>query len=151
MGSKASSLVDKAKKWATHYGEFTSGDAGAALTAPLRVRGAWESNDANVLADAFTENGSMLVGDEQLKGREEIRAYWTDAFANYYKGSRIEDDPDEIVFFDENTALVISKGGVLKEGETAVPADRENRNTWVVVREQGDWKLFSYQSSPIKG
>jgi uncharacterized protein (TIGR02246 family) len=151
MGSKASSLVDKAKKWATHYGEFTSGDAGAALTAPLRVRGAWESNDANVLADAFTENGSMLVGDEQLKGREEIRAYWTDAFANYYKGSRIEDDPDEIVFFDENTALVISKGGVLKEGETAVPVDRENRNTWVVVREQGDWKLFSYQSSPIKG
>lgn len=151
MGSKASSLVDQAKKWATHYGEFTSGDAGAALTAPLRVRGAWDSNDADVFADAFAENGSMLVGDEQLKGREEIRSYMTDAFAKGFKGSRIEDEPDEIVFFDDNTALVISKGGVLMAGEKSLPAERENRNTWVVVRQEGDWKLFSYQSSPIKG
>jgi uncharacterized protein (TIGR02246 family) len=151
MDSKASSLVDKAKKWATHYGDFTSGDAGAALTAPLRIRGAWESNDADVFADAFTENGSMLVGDEQLRGREQIRTYMADAFAGGFQGSRIEDEPDEIVFLDENTALVISKGGVLMKGETSLPAERENRNTWIVVRKQGDWKLFSYQSSPIKG
>ena len=73
MSGKASSLVAGAKQWASLYGDYANGKEGAVLTVPLRLRAAWESNDADALADVFIENGSMLIGDEQLKGREEIR------------------------------------------------------------------------------
>lgn len=149
--NKASALVGQAKEWAKNYGEFTKGPEGAALSAPLRFRGAWDRNDADVLAEAFADNGSMLIGDEQLKGREAIRSYVSEAFSGDWSGSRIDDEPVDVKFLDPDCAMVISLGGVLKAGETALPPDRKNRTTWVVVRERGEWKLFSYQSSPIKG
>lgn len=153
MTTKASLLVDQAKKWASHYGAFTGGAEGAVLSAPLRVRGAWENNDANVFADVFTENGSMLIGNEQLTSREAIRSYMAEAFAGKYKGSSIEDDPVDIFFLAPDVALVISLGGVLMSGETSLPPGRVYRTTWVVVKQQfqNEWKLLSYQTSPTKG
>jgi uncharacterized protein (TIGR02246 family) len=151
METNASSLVAQAKEWATNYGDFPNGLEGTILTATLRVRGGWERNDADIIADAFTDNGSMLLGDEQLKGREAIRSYLADAFSAGFQGTKIHDDPAEIKVLGENVGLVISKGGLLSSGETSVPPDRENRNTWVVVKQQGEWRLLSYQSSPIKG
>jgi uncharacterized protein (TIGR02246 family) len=151
MATKASALVDGAKKWAKNYGAFPNGTEGAVLSVPLRVRGAWDRNDADAIADVFTENGSMLFGDEQLTSREAIRSYLTDIFAGSYRGSKVEDDPVDIQAITENVALVISEGGVVRSGESSLPAGRSNRTTWVVVRERGEWRLFSYQSSPISG
>jgi len=151
MDSKAPALVDAAKKWAKHYGPFPNGVEGAVLTATLRIRGAWERNDADIFADAFTVDGSLLDGDEQLSGREAIRSHMADAFTGKYQGSQIVDEPAEIFFLSPDAAVVVSTGGVLLAGETSLPPARENRTTWVVVKQQGEWKLFSYQSSPIKG
>ncbi|MFG1779640.1 SgcJ/EcaC family oxidoreductase [Micromonospora sp. NPDC049051] len=151
MESKSAVLVDQAKKWATHYGAFTKGPEGAALSAPLRVRGAWDRNDAAGVADAFTANGSMLLGDEQMRGREAIQAYLGEAFAGGLAGSRIEDEPGDIFFIDPDTALVISTGGIVSKGESSLSASQRQRVSWLVVRDNGEWRLFSYQSSPIKG
>lgn len=151
MNTKASELVGQAKDWAAHYGDFPNGIEGAVLSVPLRIRGAWQRNDADAFGDVFTENGSMLLGDEQLGSREAIRSYMADAFSGSYRGSRIEDDPVDIFLFSDDVALVTSRGGVVKEGETSLPPERENRTTWVVVRQQSEWKLLSYQTSPVKG
>jgi uncharacterized protein (TIGR02246 family) len=149
--SNAASLVDGAKKWATYYGAFTTGPESAVLSAPLRVRGAWEANDADALADVFTGNGSLLVGDEQLNGRERIREYMTAAFAGPYRGATLVEEPKEIKFLTQDVALAITEGGVLLDGETEVAAERRSRTTWVVVRRGSDWALLSQQSSPITG
>jgi uncharacterized protein (TIGR02246 family) len=149
MKSKASELVFQAKQWASHYGDYPNGAEGAVVGVTLRIRGAWESNDADAFGDVFTNDASMLVGDEQLTSREAIRAYMARAFAGGWRGSRIEDDPIDIFFISQDVALVTSLGGVVQEGESSLPPEREVRTTWVVVKTYGEWKLFSYQSSPV--
>ncbi|WP_143229874.1 SgcJ/EcaC family oxidoreductase [Actinophytocola xanthii] len=149
--SKASSLVAQAKKWAGHYGSFANGKESAVLSVPLRIRGTWEQGDADRFAEVFVENGSMLVGDEQLTSREEIRAYMASAFEGAYRGSSLVDEPQEIRFLSEDSAIVITEGGVLKAGETTLPAERKVRTMWITVKRDGDWYLLNYQSSPIAG
>jgi uncharacterized protein (TIGR02246 family) len=151
MSQEASKLVAAAKEWATYYGKFTTGEEGAVLTAPLRARAAWDNNDAAALAEAFIENGSWLAGDEQLRGREEIRAYLAAGFEGPYKGSRWTEEADEIKFVTEDVALAITTGGVLYEGETELPEERAMRVMWVCTKRDGYWHLVSHQSSPIKG
>jgi uncharacterized protein (TIGR02246 family) len=151
MSEKASSLVAQAKQWATYYGKFTQGEESAALTAPLRARAAWDANDADAFAGVFTENGSILVDDEQLSEPEAIRAFFSDAFANGLSGTKLIVEPIEIKILEPGVAVVITDGGVLYEGETEVPADRVVRGTWVTKQVDGEWQLVSQQTSPVKG
>lgn len=149
--NKAASLVDQAKRWATYYGPFTQGEKAAALTAPLRARAAWDANDADAFADVFVDNGSILFDDDQLTDREAIRAYLTEAFTGKFRGTRSVHDPIEVKILTEDTAVVITEGGLLHDGETTVPAERAVRATWITVRHNGEWRLFSQQTSPIAG
>ncbi|MFE0028535.1 SgcJ/EcaC family oxidoreductase [Amycolatopsis sp. NPDC059021] len=151
MPGKASELVAGAKKWAANYGDFPNGEEGAVLTVPLRIRGAWERNDAELFAEVFADNGSMLVGDKQLKSREEVLEYMKEAFAGDYAGARLEETPVVIRKLSDTVAFAVTKGGVVLKGETGVAPEREVRATWVIVKEDGDWKLLSHQTSPITG
>lgn len=151
MSSKAASLVDHAKQWAGNYGAFPNGVEGAVLSAPLRVRAAWDDNDADALADLFTDNGSMLFGDEQLKGREQIRGYLTDLFQGPYKGTRLTEKPLDIRLLTEDVALAVTEGGIVLEDETELAPERESRTMWVLVRHGGEWKVASHQNSPTRG
>jgi uncharacterized protein (TIGR02246 family) len=152
MSEKASSIVAGAKQWATYYGKFTQGEESAALTAPLRARAAWDANDATAFADLFTENGSMLVDDSQINGRDAIRAFFADAFGSgALAGTRLVTEPIEIKMLEPGVAVVITDGGVLYEDETSVPEQRTVRGTWVTVRVGDEWRLVSQQSSPVKG
>jgi uncharacterized protein (TIGR02246 family) len=151
MPSKASALVAQAKQWATYYGDYSNGEEGAVLTVPLRIRAAWERNDADAFAEIFVDNGSMLVGDEQLRGRDEIRKYMAAAFEGPYKGGRLTEEPLEIKLLAPDVAVAITQGGVLYEGDTEVPPGRQVRTMWVVTKKDGDWRLVSHQSSPLKG
>jgi uncharacterized protein (TIGR02246 family) len=149
MTSKASTLVAQAKQWASYYGSFTTGVEGAVLSVPLRFRGSWDRNDADAIADLFIENGSLLIGDEQLKGREAIREYMAAAFAGGLKGSQLVEQPVEIKLLTEDTAVAITEGGMVTNGGTE--PDNQSRTMWVTTKRNGDWWLVSYQSSPVKG
>lgn len=151
MPGKASQLVAQAKEWATYYGKFTVGEEAAVLSVPLRVRAAWDRNDADEVAQVFVENGSYLAGDEQLTSREQIREYLAAAFTGPYRGSRVTEEPVEIRLIAADTALAITEGGVLYEGETELPANRRVRTMWVITKQDGDWRLVSHQSSPVSG
>jgi uncharacterized protein (TIGR02246 family) len=151
MTSKASELVAGAKQWASYYGDFPNGEEGAVFTIALRLRAAWDAGDADTLADLFTEDGSMLIGDEQLRGREAIRAYLTEQLAGAYRGSRVADEPVQVKFLADGVALAVTKGGFINAGETAIAPENENRATWVVRKEDGDYKLVSHQTSPLRG
>jgi len=126
-------------------------DSAAAVAAPERARGAWDANDADAFADLFVENGSILFDDDQLTDRDAIRAYLHDAFAGKLAGTRVVTEPIEVKVLTQDVAVVITEGGVLYGDETEVPADRAVRATWVSVRQEGEWRLFSQQTSPIAG
>jgi uncharacterized protein (TIGR02246 family) len=151
MSDDAATLVAQAKQWASQYGDYSNGEKGAAYTAPLRVRAAWEANDPDAFAEMFIENGSMLVGDLQLNNREEIRSYMADAFGGGYGGSRLTEEPIEIRMLTDTVALAITEGGVLRAGQETLAPTELVRGTWVIVKRDGDWRIASRQDCPIKG
>ena len=151
MSTAASSLVSQAKEWAGHYGRFANGREGAVLTVALRLRAAWDGNDAESLAELFTDNGSLLIGDDQLRGRDEIRSYMTTAFDNVFRGTRVSEEPQEIRFIRDDVAIAVTQGGLLYPGESTVRPERQVRTVWVIVHREGEWKIFSHQTSPVTG
>ncbi|MCX5199502.1 SgcJ/EcaC family oxidoreductase [Streptomyces sp. NBC_00249] len=151
MSSKAAALVSQAKQWAGNYGSYSNGEEGAAYTAPLRVRAAWESQDADAVADMFTENGSLLVGDEQLTSREQIREFLRKAFREEQRGTRIPEEPVEVRLLAPKVALAITHGGRVAEGAGTWTPEDEYRAMWVLVKQDGDWRVSSRQTSPVKG
>lgn len=135
----------------SYYRGFTADDEKAVLTVPMRIQEAWERNDADMFADVFAENGSLLMQDTQLTSREQIRQYMADGFRGPLKGARVRGGPLEIKFLSDTAAMVISEGGIQLAGEEATAPERSVRVTWVIVKESGRLKLFSHQSSPSKG
>ncbi|MER7007239.1 SgcJ/EcaC family oxidoreductase [Dactylosporangium sp. NPDC000555] len=150
MTKEAAALVEGAKQWATYYGEYSNGPEGHALTAQLRARAAWAENNADAFADIFIDNGSALFGDTQLKGREEIRGYLVEAFAGPYKATRLFEEPREVRLLTDSSAIIVTDGGLVREGEETVDPANLVRAMWVAVRHDGDWRIVSYQSCPIR-
>ncbi|MFI9450197.1 SgcJ/EcaC family oxidoreductase [Amycolatopsis sp. NPDC052450] len=118
----------------------------AALT--QKVISAWAYNDADTFADVFTEDGTMILPGLYKKGREEIRAYLKDAFADQYKGTQVTGKPVDIRFFSNEVGLLLTQGGVLAPGESEVSDAQAIRAAWFVVKQDGEWKLAAYQNSP---
>lgn len=134
------------------YGEFTSAQERAVLTIPQRITHAWATNDADAFADTFTENGSVLLADNQLTSREEIRAYLRDAFAGGLAGARVTGTPLDVKFLADDVAIAITEGGIVLPGEDDVAPQRRIRAVWVIARgEDGTLSLVSHQSSPVAG
>jgi uncharacterized protein (TIGR02246 family) len=136
----------------SYYREFTGEDEKAVLTVAKRIQAAWKSNDADTFADVFTENGSLLMRDNQLKSREEIRSYMTEGFNGPLKGAHVKGWPIEVKFFTDEVAMVITEGGILMPGDTDIAAGNFIRATWIIVKQpDGQLNLVSHQSSPVKG
>lgn len=135
----------------SYYREFTGEDEKAALTVPMRIQEGWERNDADYFADTFAENGSLLMKDDQLTSRAEIRAYMAAGFAAEFRGAKVRGWPLSVKFLDDTTALVISLGGIVLDGETETAPERQVRVAWVIVKQNDGLKLLSHQTSPISG
>lgn len=133
------------------YREFTDEKQKAVLTVPLRITDAWKQNDPDAFVEVFAENGSLLMQDEQLKSREEIRAYMKACFAGYLRGAHVYGWPLQVTFLTDETAMVITQGGIILDGENEIAPERQIRATWIITEQNGKWVLFSHQSSPIKG
>jgi uncharacterized protein (TIGR02246 family) len=133
----------------SYYGPFLAEDEKAVLTVPMRIQAAWAVNDADAFAALFATNGSLLMQDSQLLSQDEIHAFMTAAFEGAYKGARVKGWPLSIKFLSDDTAVVVTEGGIQLPGETETAPERKIRATWVIVRLDGEWKLLSHQSSPI--
>ena len=136
----------------SYYRGFTAPDEKAALTVAMRIQSAWAANDADAFADVFAANGSLLMRDTQLQGREEIRAYMAAGFAGPLRGARVKGGPIDVRFLTGDVALVVTEGGIVMPGDDDVAPANAIRATWVIGRRpDGKLELFSHQSSPVKG
>lgn len=132
-----------------YYGPFTSEKEKEALGVPLRLVAAWAKNDADGVADVFTENGILILpGDVYKTSREEIRAFMAAAYAGPFKGSGVTGRPVDVRFVSDEVALLRTHGGILAEGETEIAPELAVRSTWVLAKQEGEWKLAAYQNSP---
>lgn len=141
--------ADQAARLADYYGPFTSEREKEALSVPLRLVAAWAKNDADGVANAFTDDGVLILpGDVLKKGRQEIQAFMAAAYAGPFKNSGVTGQPVDVRFVSDDVALLRTHGGILAPGETEIAPELAVRSTWVVVRKDGVWQLAVYQNSP---
>jgi uncharacterized protein (TIGR02246 family) len=134
------------------YRGFTAPDEKAALTVPQRIQYAWLRNDPDAFADVFVENGSLLLQDNQLLSREEIRGFMRASFLGGLRGAHVYGWPLEVKFLEPNVAVVVTEGGIIRPGEAEIAPENQIRAVWVIRRSaEGVLNLFSHQSSPVKG
>ncbi|MFI6422877.1 SgcJ/EcaC family oxidoreductase [Streptomyces sp. NPDC050842] len=132
--------------------QLDTGDTDALRAIPQHIVEAWADHDADRFAEVFTENATLILpGDVFLTSREEIRAFMRNAFSGPFKGTRVTGAPRSVRPLAPSVAVLVTQGGVLAPGDTEPTAARAIRATWVLVKEGADWRIASYQNTPIAG
>jgi uncharacterized protein (TIGR02246 family) len=124
-------------------------DEAALIRVAERTTEAWASHDASAFADVFTADAKVVIAGTYLRGRDEVRSYMSAAFSGPIKGTTVVSDPVSVEYINSDTGLIITEGGVVLPGETAVSAARAIRGTWVLTVKDGEWRIRAYHSSPI--
>ncbi len=123
-------------------------DVAAVRDVPKRITEAWAGNDADAFAAVFTEDASMILPGSFAGSREAIRQFMAAAFAGPYQGTRVFGEPKSVRAIGQDTAVVVTLGGVLAPGEEKVSAERSVHATWVVTKQGSEWLISAYQNSP---
>lgn len=127
---------------------LTEADKAAIASLTQRVIAAWAYHDADSFADVFTEDGTMVLAGTFKKGKAEIRDYMANAFEGVYKGTQVTGKPIDLRPLGDDSAILLSYGGVLEVGESEVSDIGAVRAAWVVVKRDGQWRLAAYQNTP---
>jgi uncharacterized protein (TIGR02246 family) len=110
-------------------------DRQAILDVLARLYQAWEANDAEAFVADYTDDASVVQPGVYKKDREEIRTTMAAGFA-------------DVRSLTDDTAIVISEGGIIFPGQDAVASGGLVRATWVLVRRDGGWRIACYHNSP---
>jgi uncharacterized protein (TIGR02246 family) len=122
-------------------------DQQAVLDVLEGVYEAWEANDAEAFVADYLDDASVVQPGVYQKDRHEIQSSMAGAFAGPLKGSRVLDQPQDVRFPNEDTAIVISEGGIVFPGQNAVPNEAMVRATWVLAKRDGRWYVAAYHYS----
>jgi len=126
----------------------TEADQAAIAALTQKVVAAWAYQDAEAFASVFTDDGTMILAGVYCDGPEEVRAYMADAFKGRYKGTQVTGKPISIRPLGPDVAILLSDGGVLEPGDTEVTEDSAIRASWLVIRQDGQWRVAAYQNTP---
>jgi uncharacterized protein (TIGR02246 family) len=107
----------------------------------------WAANDADAFAALYVDDATVVMPGVFHRGSAAVRDYMAAGFAGPLKGSRGVDEPQDIRIVGEDTAIVISEGGVVLAGAQE-PASRV-RATWVLSKIHEEWKIAAYANAPI--
>jgi uncharacterized protein (TIGR02246 family) len=122
-------------------------DQQAVLGVLKGVYEAWETNDAEAFVADYLDDATVVQPGVYKQDRQEIQATMAGAFAGPLKGSRVLDQLRDVRFLNEDTAIVISEGGIVFPGQDAVPSEAMVRATWVLVKRDGRWFVAAYHYS----
>ncbi|GAB3463664.1 SgcJ/EcaC family oxidoreductase [Actinophytocola sediminis] len=127
----------------------SQGDQVGIASLTQKVIAAWAYHDADGFADLFIESGTMVLAGVYRSGREQIREYLKEAYEGRYKGTQVTGKPLGIRVLGPDSAILLSRGGVLEAGESEVSRDGAVHASWVVVKQDGEWRLAAYQNTPV--
>jgi uncharacterized protein (TIGR02246 family) len=131
-------------------GRPDAADEAAVRAIPRTVVEAWARGNGEGVTAAFMEDVDFIAGDGRLvQGREALIPYFQDQFDGWLAGSRAVADVINVRFLREDIAVVHTYGGIMFPGETEVQPDWVGIQTWVAVKEDGDWLAAAYQNSRV--
>ena len=126
----------------------SAADHAAVATLPNRIVKAWAEQDPGAFAEVFTDDGTMILPGVFVRGRDDIRSFMSEAFAGPYKDTTVTGDPIGLRFLGAEVAILHTDGGFLMGAEVAVAPGNAVRAAWLVVKQDGTWRLAAYQNSP---
>ena len=127
----------------------TDADRRAVLAVIKAVYVAWEANDADEFVAVYLDDATVVQPGIYKKDRQEVRTTMAAGFGGPLKGSSVIDTPQDVRFVNDETAIVVSEGGILFSGETTCPSERMVRATWVLAKRDDDWFVAAYHNSPL--
>lgn len=126
-----------------------SNDTMAEIAAvPQRMMQLWAAHNADAFADLFTADGVLVLPGAVQVGHDNIREFMEQAYATTYAGTTVTGSPIEIRPLGEGAVVLVTEGGVIPAGASAVPLENEIRASWVLTRRDDGWKIATYQNGP---
>lgn len=130
--------------------EVSAADQASVAQLTQQFLAAWAYGDPDGVADMFVEDGTLILPGIFRQGRDDIRAYFREAFDGPYRGTQVVGKPISLRFFGPDVALLLSQGGVLGENESEISEGQAIRASWFCVKVDGKWKLASYHNCQAK-
>ena len=118
-----------------------------------RYQETWQSHDAEHLRSFFADDSDMIVGIQpRIVGREAIADWWHRYFSQIDSGRLLSISIESVQILGPTAALIdvatTTSGTHSETNEILEP--RNARGTWVVTREDGEWKIAALRAySPV--
>jgi len=116
------------------------------------LKRAWNKGDGDLYASYFTNDCDYIAFDGQhLSGRKENAEMHNKLFKGFLKGSKLTGEIKDIRFLTSEIVIYHSIGAVQLRFQKREPKNRLSINTNVVIKENGNWRISSFQNTRIKG
>ena len=112
------------------------------------VYAAWAAGDADAFVAPYAEHATAVLPGSYLQDKEAIRTTMAEGFTGPLRGSKGLHQVQSIRFPGADTAIVISKGGIVYAGQTGTAAETRSVETWVLSRQDGTWRIEAFHNSP---
>ena len=135
-----------------YHDEPATADAATAEVREVfrKLYAAWDGNDADAFSVLYRDDATVVMPKVLHRNRNEIRSAMAASFRGPLKGSRGVDEPLSVRIIGEDTAIVVSRAGIVMAGEEVLPAEREVHATWVLTRQDGEWLIAAYANAPAR-
>jgi uncharacterized protein (TIGR02246 family) len=123
-------------------------DQDAVVAVVHGVHESWDKGDPDAFVSQYAENASATLPGAYMNSRQAIHGSMTFLFNGPLKGTRASDKVLDVRFINDQTAVVITETGVMIPGEDAAPPERTAYATWVLGKQDGEWRIAAYCNSP---
>jgi uncharacterized protein (TIGR02246 family) len=124
-----------------------TGDTAGVHATLAQVYAAWAANDADAFAALYLDDATVVMPGVVHRGSAAVRDHMAAGFAGPLRGSRGIDEPQDVRVLGD-TAIVVSRAGILMAGEQDLPPERAVLATWVFARRTGRWMIAAYTNTP---
>lgn len=111
----------------------------------------WNTGSGADFAAAFAKDGELVAFDgTRFRGRAEISAFHQELFDRWMKGTRLVGRVESVRFLGPDVTLMHAVGGTVMRGKTRPSPERDSIQTYVAVRENGEWRLAAFQNTRVR-
>jgi uncharacterized protein (TIGR02246 family) len=111
---------------------------------------AWSAGNGAAFAATYTPDADLTTFDgTHVAGRGPIASFMQVQFDGFLKGTRVSAQPLRTRFIGDSVAVMVTQGGVMFPGETAVPPERFSIQTFVATKSDAGWLFEAFQNTRI--